>query len=421
MNRTPRREAILLRSVSITLAIASGLGGCNKSAPAAPAAPAVVAAPGAPGATPVAPTAVPGAPAVPTTPSVLLPLVTLDPAQTQIAAGLPALVSNGRFPAAVAVKANARPILWLADTSADPAVVRAALLALPTVYTHAARFTQQRELMGPEYCEVVRRQLRSTTPAVQGAAIRATVTCILGDTPNADVLTALVDLASHHPQPEGRYEAMQILWNSSVIRNTPAQMAPYVAALEAPEPWLVSTALFRINGFAYSYPDKAALATRLIALTQHADPGVRGRAAEILGTIGSRERTLAPQIVPVLMHLLDDPNAFTKSEAMNALASMDHRPALHRIVTMLDDQTSNTYDIRGFNDLLGSTASVHHDGSAWSRVGDAGLNAIRTFSSRMNDPFRYEIHYQTVAADLATSATAARAWFARHLAEVPQS
>lgn len=369
-------------------------------------------------ATQVAAPAIPAVPAVPAAPAA--PTITLDATQQQTEASLlPQINAGGRFPGAVVKKENARIFLHLAATSTDPRVQAAALLAMPEVFTHAERFTQNRELMGPEYAQIVLMHIRSTTPRVQGAAIRASKTTILGDTPNPEVLAALTDLASNHPSPEGRYEAMEVLWNASTFRTTAALHAPYVAALDAQQPWLVSIALFRIHhGFASSYADKPALFAKISALTRHADPGVRGRAADVLADLGA-DASLRPQVVPLLMGLLDDPHPFVKSEAMGALASMNHKPAIHRIVTFLDDMTSNTYDIQGFNDLLGQAGRVHHDGSAWSRVSDAGLSAIRSFAGRTQTPFRYDVDFHDVEGELRRVSREARTWYNAHKAEFP--
>ena len=50
---------------------------------------------------------------------------------------------------------NAKIFLSLAETATDAVQRRAALLALPRVWTHSARYTEQRELLTPEYATVI--------------------------------------------------------------------------------------------------------------------------------------------------------------------------------------------------------------------------------------------------------------------------
>lgn len=394
-----RRSATVGRAAATALALL-GLAACKggESSPAPTAAPVVR-----------------GAAAAPATPT-----VTLDAAQQRSeAALLQRLSAGGRFPNDVVNKQNARVFLHLAATSTDPRVQSAALLAMPEVFTHAERYTQQRERMGPEYAQVVMMHLRNGSGSVLGAAIRASKNAIVGDAPNTEIIAKLIDIAANHSSPSGKYEAMEVLWSSSTFRDDAAQHAPYVAALDAPQPWLVSIALFRIHhGFARSYADKPALLTKALVLAQHADPGVRGRAADVLGDLGA-DATLRTRVVPVLTGLLDDAHPFVKSEAMIALSLMNHGPAIHRIINFVDDRTSNTYDIVGFQDLLGQPARVHHDSSAWSRVSDAALSAIRNYAGRTQTPFRYEVDVHDAEGGLRRAGREARAWYAQHKGEFP--
>ena len=359
----------------------------------------------------------PEAPEAP--PATPAPTVELDEAQTALAAEIAAAVNNARFARDVTNKDNALIFVYLGATSEDVNVQAAALRAMVATHTYSERFVERYALVTPEYAQVVLMHLGSDNGVVQSAAIEAGKTCIQGDTPNTEVTGRLVDLATNHASPAGRYAAMNTLWHSSGIRTSPEQIAPYVAALGSSEAYVVSGALFRLTSFGRNAPEQPALRATLQGLLTHADPGVRGRAAQVLAAVvGIRDddrATIAASIMP----LLGDSNAFTKSAAANALASLDHRAAIHGIVGLLDDLTSNTYDIRGWTALDGSSGRIHHDGSAWSRVADAALNSLRTFSGRVGERFQYNINHQNIEADLATSAATARTWYASVSAEIP--
>lgn len=347
------------------------------------------------------------------------PVVVLSAAEQ---ARVPAVLAELRadsFSRSVTIKDNARVLLWLAETTSDERVAVAALRGLLTTWTHSPRYAERMELITPEYVAVVLRRTEDEHPGVQAAAIKAASKCLLGEHPNADVAARLIELATHHPSPAGRLEALEALWQSSVIATTPAQIAPFVAALEAPEAWLVSGSLFRLGAFGGGWTDQAALRAKLRELLAHADPGVRGRAATALSTIVGPSDPDRDGVGQAISPLLRDPHGYPRSAAATALAWLDYRPAIHAIVLLLDDSSTNTYDLRGYSLLDGTPGFSHHDGSPWSRVNDAALRALQSFSSRLGERFTFDVQHERVEADLGVAADAARAWYQRVQAELP--
>lgn len=79
---------------------------------------------------------------------------------------------------------------------------------------------------------------------------------------------------------------------------------------------------------------------------------------------------------------------------------------------LLDDTEKNVYDIR-FENLLGRQDTVHHDGSAWSRVDDAALWALQSMSRSLDGAkFDYgKIDHKKVDEDIAKEKARAREWF----------
>ncbi len=363
---------------------------------------------------------VPGTPAESAAPAVPAALVVLTPEESARIPSITAELRNGTFSRAVVTKENAKIFLSLAETATDPNILTAALRALPTTWTHSARYADRYEVLTPEFSTVILSRLGHENGQVQAAAMKAAIKCILGDTPNAEVASRLTELATNHATPAGRYEAMEALWNSSVIRNTPAQIAPYVAALDAAEPWLVSGSLFRLRSFGSGWNDQPGLRTKLRTLLTHTDPGVRGRAADALASVvGSRDPE-RDAVAQAILPLLSDPNPYTRSAAATALASLDYRAAVHAIVPLLNDTEGNTYEIRGYQELDGSNGWSHHDGSAWSRVNDAAVRALQTFSSRVGTRFTFDVDHTRVEADLAAAAGVARTWYQSVRGELPQ-
>ncbi len=81
----------------------------------------------------------------------------------------------------------------------------------------------------------------------------------------------------------------------------------------------------------------------------------------------------------------------------------------------------NTYDIDGYTELDGSRGRTHHDGSAWSRVADAALYALKRYSMRLGERFDYDVSYQTVEEDLQSAAGKAREWYDSVKSEIPEA
>lgn len=316
-----------------------------------------------------------------------------------------------QFSRAALVRDNARIFLSLAEAAADEQLATAALRALQTTWTHSERYAAQLQLLTPEYAQVVALRLLDERPTVQAAAMQASTKCLLGESPDHTVVARLVLLATESPSPAARYEALEALSQSSEIRTHPEQIAPFVHALDAPEAWLVSGSLLRLVGFGAAWPEQENLRAALRQLLTHADPGVRGRAATTLSSIVGPADARRDDVARALLPLLSDPHPFPRSASATALAWLDYRPAVHALVALLDDPTPDTYDLRGYTRLDGTPGWSHHDGSPWSRVDDAALRALQTFSGRLGGRFTFDIQRERLALDLAAAARAARDWY----------
>jgi len=82
------------------------------------------------------------------------------------------------------------------------------------------------------------------------------------------------------------------------------------------------------------------------------------------------------------------------------------------LVTLLDDKEKNTYDIGGWEQLDGTSGSVHHDGSPWSRVDDAVLWSMKFMSWNLKPKFEHtKIGYKTKDKDLDKATQEAKDWY----------
>jgi len=343
----------------------------------------------------------------------------VDPELAKKADALAKQVKNGRFPGEVTKdKENAPAILHLAKAGEDTDTVCAALAAMETMYTSSDK-SKDRILIDAAYNGIVLARLGETEAKIQAFALKAASHSILGEKADTKIIDKMIELAESHPKPEGRYAAIDKLWAAHQLSKNAKGVEAIAKALDAKEPWLVSSGLFRLRSVYSGYADKAGLEKKLVALLSHADPGVRGRAADLLSSTAGFEKAKQQEIAQKLLPLLGDSNAFVKSSAMSGLAWLKHAPAIHEIVKQVDDLTSNTYEIKGFTNLDGTSGWVHHDGSAWSRTGDAALYALKTLSSTTKEKFDYKIDYKNVEPDLKKAASDAKAWYAKVKADVP--
>lgn len=336
---------------------------------------------------------------------------TLDEAAKTAAKAIEGKIERERFSYdLIKDKANANAFLHLAATSTNKDVVLASLRAMNSAFTSYDKSTD-RTLADENYARVVLMKIQDPDGAIQAAAIEAATHSVSGKDAHKKVADALADLAANHPKPEGRYAAIDTLGRISGLAKNKEWVGPVVKALDAKEPWLVSEALWNLRFKLYDYSDKSGMKDKLVTLLKHSDPGVRGYAAETLASLAGWDDATQKEYGALVEPLLDDPNTFTKSAAMSALASLRYKKAFHKIITFVEDTNKNTYDIKDWRELNGDAGRQHHDGSAWSTVGDAALSAIRSVSHSTPKKFEYKINYNTKEADLKAAAAEAKKWY----------
>jgi HEAT repeat protein len=337
----------------------------------------------------------------------------VDEASKVKAKALESKVRNARFDYDdVRDQTNAKAFVHLAATATSADVTVAALRAMSLAFTSYDQ-SKERAVADEDYARAVLMKIQDAEPRVQGAAIKAAGHSVNGNTPHAKVVDALVDLAANHPKPEGKYAAIDVLGGVQGLAKNPAWLAPFIKAFDAPEAYLVSEALANVKYRLYDAADKPTLKTKFEGLLKHADPGVRGNAAQALAHLAGYDDAVQAMYAGLIMPLLDDPNPFTKSAACSALATLGHKQAIHKIVTFVDDSTKSDYDIKGWTELDGDPGWQHHDASAWSTVGDAALSALRTLSRETKVKFQYDVNFRTKDADLKKAAAEAKKWYAQ--------
>jgi hypothetical protein len=181
----------------------------------------------------------------------------------------------------------------------------------------------------------------------------------------------------------------------------------------------VRTAALRLVRFrASGIVDPTPLQEAARPLLADIDPGIRGRAALALARLSSDD----PELPNVLVGLLDDSHAYTRSAASEALADLAFLPATHDLVARLDDQATNTWDLLPFQRLDGTSVVQHHVGSLFERTDDAFLRALVRLTEPLGEArFQYrEVHPgKWRDLDILAAGRDAAKWYADHEQELP--
>lgn len=314
---------------------------------------------------------------------------------------------------------DALVFLYMASAYTEPVTIAAGLQAMESTFTGREIMKERFAALDERYVQTVMYHLQSDNGLILSNAIGAAKTCLEADEPVGEVADRIAEIVSTHPQPPARYQAIGVLRNLSNLRDEPEKIQVMVDSLDSEHSYIVSYALFHLPRFARSAPDTDALQAKLTELLQHTDPGVRGRASDVLSQLVGRRADDRDEVAKLIIPLLDDENPFTKSIAFGALQNLDYQPAIHLIMNHLEDDTRNTYDIE-FTNLLGRNDRAHHDGSAWSRVNDAALTALRSWSRRVGEAIDFRISSQTREEDTANAIQLARQWYESIKDDIPQ-
>jgi HEAT repeat protein len=343
----------------------------------------------------------------------------LSPAELEAAQGLAQKIKAGTlgFKERTA-KENAPLFLHLAQDSQDPELVAGALQGMGQSWTWNPRLAQKR-LVEPRYHAVVLRRLDDKHGPTLGRAMEAALNSVAGDEPDAGIMAKLAALAAPDQPPAQRYAALDTLGRARHFQKHEAATRAFLQALDAPEPWLVSSALFRLPFVAHDLREREGFYAKARALMGHDDPGVRGRAA-LLAAATAPDADKA-EVAQGLLKLLDDADPYVASCAASALGRTGELKHVPRLLKLLDDKRRNVYDQRDFTRLTGEKGWVHHEGSPWARVDDAALQALQNLTWSLGERrFVYrKVAHATLEQDLGGAANDARQWYAQHKKSLP--
>lgn len=337
----------------------------------------------------------------------------LSQQEAREAEGLVETLARGAFPWTERARPeNARRFVHLAATSSQPEVIAAALQAMAQSWS-AGPQDKARPAVDQDYRAVVLARLRHSDPAVVGRAIEASVNLLSHSPPDSEALEIILEFATGEI-PAARFEALMALSRVREFQREPRIVEAYYQGMSDPEAFVASTAILHVQFLAYDLPRREEFMARAQRLLGHEDPGVRGRALLFAAGLARGEEREAVGLRAEAM--LVDPHPYVRSVAASAVAALDRKVSIPRLIRLLDDQARNTYSIQGFKRLSGESGSVPHSGSAWFKVNDAALAALQALTATMGDDrFIYpKVDSKTVDADIARGVKEARAWFSAH-------
>lgn len=295
---------------------------------------------------------------------------TPTPQTAQLTPDVEALVrsmpSEDEFaPADVDAEENLPLFVRLAATSNEDPLRIAALRALRDNYlAHAI----------DAYTQAVARNLASTNPKVLHAALEASSPA-LGREASPEVRDAIEQLTG------SRDRAVRVAALDTFAQAEPFPSQVYLRALADSDPVIRGVAVLatvrqRVRDHAFFGP--------ALKLLLDPDPGVRGKAVELafLSAPGSEREQLAPR----LEAMLGDPHPFVRSQALLGLAYLRRLEVVPRLMPLLSDRSSNSYELE-FTNMLGEPDRLYFKSPRGARVDDTALGALSRLS---NGRFPYQ-------------------------------
>jgi hypothetical protein len=277
---------------------------------------------------------------------------------------------------------NAELFTYIAATSTEPLVLAASLDAISHAYSSRS---DAKALPTPDLEKILLKEAQSPTPEVANLAFQALRIPIMTESPRPELIVSLCELFGIFNQAPHKLAALEALNLLRPDQRPDRVLTTFRATLVAPEHYLVSTGLLAFGESLASLGAAPAefknlLGQTALALTGHADPGVRGRALHLLAHVEG----LAPagEVMAKSEELLADLNGYVRAEAAEALGRFAEVASIRKLVPLTRDLTSTQYELTGFLRLDGTSGSLVHMTLGRPRVAVVALFALRDWSVR---------------------------------------
>lgn len=346
------------------------------------------------------------------------PVVTSSPSRTGDSVSEEAISSllnqlNGsEFDFETASKKENGPVfLAIAKSSKDKNEVVAALSALSYAYTDKAE-DEEKNLVDDVYIDVVAEHLRSEDPQIRYWAIDASGLAV-GEETNSVILENLTATALEAPSTGERYMALDTLYRSTAFPKNPKVLDTLYRALDDPDPAIRSEVLRFLTSRAFSLANPERFLGKARELTGDKDPGVRGRALDLMASLGLGD---SESVASTLVESLKDPHPFPRSEALLGLGFIKFTPAIPDMMPLLEDSQECVYELT-YTDMLGETFGIDHEETIGLRVDVAALRGLDSMDLMLSEQYRFDLSENSDLAkdaDVAAEVKRARAWFEKN-------
>lgn len=277
---------------------------------------------------------------------------------------------------------NAKLFTHMAANSENPLVVRAALAAIGSAYSSHSETVAapDRDLR-----RVLVHHMSSPDPKNAELAFSAARIPLMTETPPTELVEALAGIINSDLEFVRRYRALETLNLLRPSHRIETARAALSRSLERSEPALVSLALFALAESKESLSEARdaeliELAQRVKPLLSHGDPGVRGRALQLLTEIPSlMERS---ELESRAITALSDGHGYVRGQALDALAASENPNLIRSFLPLTRDMAEARYDIEAGTDLKGEPLLLPHDIPGRRRVAEAALFALRSVRAR---------------------------------------
>lgn len=276
-------------------------------------------------------------------------------------------------------RSSAELFTELAETSQESSAVLAALEGIEKTY--AAR-SPHKAAPDARLERVLLKLAQSPHPSIAMSALSKARIPLMAEAPGSIITEGLIAMSAPDQDPSRRHAALDALNLIRPDRRGTQVLAAFESALSAREAHLVSLALLSL---AQSGPslgsDLQRLGARVVELSKHQDPGVRGRALAVLAEIEALVDG-ATRVRVAREHLERD-HPYVRAQAADLVARCRDVTAIHRLIEQVRDLSVARYDLQGFRYLDGSPGSLPHAVPGRKRVAEAALFAIQSLSTQV--------------------------------------
>lgn len=358
------------------------------------------------------------------------PVQLSKPAPAAVASTADALAGrvnqNGRFPGGDERNpANGPAFLHLAATHPDPAIVAAALRAMSYTWRSEPRPGGKRSVMTPDYVTVVRARLAAEEGIVRAAALRAARLPLNGRTPDAGVLDAVLAMVTKGSVAD-QLAAMSALGNVQAFARSRTTKGPIKARvidtleplLLSKEPVIIAATLRRLERSGYPGMPKAdAIAAHTLRLAKHPEAAVRGESLRLASTLAGKKAD--DKLIGRIDASLGDSDPYVRATAAEMAVEFKHRPAVHRIMELIDDEAPAIRKVGGFTALDGRPGQERFRVETSGRLDEVALAAVDALTDGIGPKLECRVSGRNRKAARAQAKADAKAWYAANGSKVP--